>query len=105
MVIGCITESQKLINDDIKSEQKGGTVNMCKALEKLEEKGRMEGRSQGESCGFIKLILKKVKKQKSFDQIVEELDLDADFAKPLYDFVLKHIDLSETDIIQKYLEM
>ena len=45
------------------------------------------------------------KKQKSFDQIVEELDLDADFAKPLYDFVLKHIDLSETDIIQKYLEM
>ncbi|MFR8617211.1 MAG: hypothetical protein ACLVFD_05340 [Anaerostipes hadrus] len=67
MVIGCITESQKLINDAIKSEQKGGTVNMCKALEKLEEKGRMEGRlegrlegrSQGESCGFIKLILKK----------------------------------------------
>ena len=49
--------------------------------------------------------LKKVKKQKSFNQIVEELDLDADFAKPLYDFVLKHIDLSETDIIQKYLEM
>lgn len=90
MVIGCITESQKLINDAIKSEQKGG---------------RLEGRSQGESCGFIKLILKKVKKQKSFDQIVEELDLDADFAKPLYDFVLKHIDLSETDIIQKYLEM
>ena len=63
MVIGCITESQKLINNAIKSEQKGGTVNMCKAL--------------------------------------EELDLDADFAKPLYDFVLKHIDLSETDIISK----
>lgn len=61
MVIGCITESQKLINDAIKSEQTGGTVNMCKALEELEEKGRMEGRlegrSQGESCGFIKLIL------------------------------------------------
>jgi hypothetical protein len=30
---------------------------------------------------------------------LEELDLDADFAKPLYDFVLKHIVLSETDII------
>ena len=47
MVIGCITESQKLINDAIKSEQTGGTVNMCKALEKLEEKGRMEGRLEG----------------------------------------------------------
>lgn len=65
----------------------------------------MEGRLQGESCGFIKLILKKVNKQKSFDQIVEELDLDADFAKPLYDFVVKHISLSEADMIQKYLEM
>ena len=32
MVIGCITESQKLINNAIKSEQKGGTVNMCKDL-------------------------------------------------------------------------
>lgn len=101
MVIGCITESQKLINDAVKSEQKGGTVNMCKALEELEEKGRL----QGESCGFIKLILKKVHKQKSFDQIVEELDLDADFAKPLYDFVVKHLSLSEADMIQKYLEM
>ena len=113
MVIGCITESQKLINDAVKSQEKGGTVNMCKALEELEEKGRMEGRlegrlegrSQGESCGFIKLILKKVNKQKSFDQIVEELDLDADFAKPLYDFVVKHVSLSEADMIQKYLEM
>lgn len=67
MVIGCITESQKLINDAVKSQEKGGTVNMCKAL--------------------------------------EELDLDADFTKPLYDFVIKHIDLSETDLIQSYLEM
>ena len=41
----------------------------------------------------------------SHGKALEELDLDADFAKPLYDFVLKHIDLSETDIIQKYLEM
>ena len=33
MVIGCITESQKLINDAVESEEKGGSVNMCKALE------------------------------------------------------------------------
>lgn len=37
MIIGCITESQKLINDAVASEEKGGNVNMCKALEELEE--------------------------------------------------------------------
>ena len=36
MVIGCITESQKLINDAVNAQQEGGNVNMCKALEKLE---------------------------------------------------------------------
>ena len=43
MVIGCITESQKLINTAVNAQQEGGNVNMCKALEKLEEKGRQEG--------------------------------------------------------------
>ena len=37
MIIGCITESQKLINDAVASEEKEGNVNMCKALEELEE--------------------------------------------------------------------
>ena len=32
MVIGCITESQKLINDAIKSEQKGGNIKNLKQL-------------------------------------------------------------------------
>ena len=89
MVIGCITESQKLINDAIKSEQKGGTVNMCKALEELEERGRQEGRLQGQVENKLKLILKKVHKNKSFEQIVDELEEDADVVQLLYDFVKK----------------
>lgn len=107
MVIGSITESQKLIDDAIKSDQKGGTFNMCKALEELEEqerqKGRLEGRSQGEYCGFIKLILKKLVKNKSFEQIVDELELDTNVVRPLYDFVTEHIGLSEDEIIELYL--
>ena len=108
MVIGCITESQKLINDAVESEEKGGSVNMCKALEKLEERGRQEGRLEGRLQGQIvtklKLILKKVHKNKSFDQIVDELEEDADVVQTLYDFVLKHIDLGEDVMVQKYLE-
>lgn len=111
MVIGSITESQKLIDDAIKSDQKGGTFNMCKALEELEEQGRQKGRlegrlegiSQGEYCGFIKLIFKKLVKNKSFEQIVDELELDTDVVRPLYDFVTEHIGLSEDEIIELYL--
>ena len=55
MVIGCITESQKLINDAVNAQQEGGNVNMCKALEKLEEKGRQEGELKTK----LKLIIKK----------------------------------------------
>ena len=100
MVIGCITESQKLINDAVESEEKGGSVNMCKELEKLEEKGRQEGELKTK----LKLIIKKIHKNKSFDQIVDELEEDSDVVQPLYDFVLKHIDLGEDEMVQKYLE-
>ena len=73
---------------------------MCKALEKLEEKGRQEGALKTK----LKLIIKKIHKNKSFDQIVDELEEDSDVVQPLYDFVLKHIDLGEDEMVQKYLE-
>ena len=47
MVIGAITESQKLIDHALESEEKGEEMNMCNALEKLLEKGRTEGRARG----------------------------------------------------------
>ena len=53
---------------------------MCKALEELDIVSPLK------ECGLTKDDIRQL-------------------AKPLYDFVLKHIDLSETDIIQKYLEM
>ena len=73
---------------------------MCKALEKLEEKGRQEGELKTK----LKLIIKKIHKNKSIDQIVDELEEDTDVVQPLYDFVLKHIDLDEDEMVQKYLE-
>lgn len=73
---------------------------MCKALEKLEEKGRQKGELKTK----LKLIIKKIHKNKSFDQIVDELEENADVVQPLYDFVLKHIDLGENEMVQKYLE-
>lgn len=56
MVIGSITETQKLIDDSLKLEQEGVELNMCKALEELEERGREKGRIEGislEDGGFV----------------------------------------------------
>ena len=50
MVIGSITETQKLIDDSLKLEQEGVELNMCKILEELEERGREKGRIEGRVC-------------------------------------------------------
>lgn len=73
MVIGSITETQKLIDDSLKLEQKGQELNMCKALEELEEKGRIEG--------AIKIYKKiKTSKEDTIKNIMEDFSLDKEAA-------------------------
>ena len=48
VVIGSIVESQKLINQAMKIKEKGSELNMCKALEKLMNKSKEEGKIEGE---------------------------------------------------------
>ncbi len=43
LAVGAITNSQSLIKQALEMDEEGGCVNMCKALEELEQKGRMEG--------------------------------------------------------------
>lgn len=47
VVIGAITESQKLIDHALKSEEKGGQIYMCGALEELVNEGVQKGRLEG----------------------------------------------------------
>lgn len=47
MVIGAITESQKLIDHALESEKRGGSMNMCTALEELRSDGIQEGMQKG----------------------------------------------------------
>lgn len=47
VVIGAITESQKLINHALELDQRGGQINMCNALEELRHEGRWEGILEG----------------------------------------------------------
>ena len=52
VVIGAITQSQKLIDHALKLEKKGGQMNMCNALEELVQEGMEQGIEQGMEKGI-----------------------------------------------------
>ena len=98
LVIGAITESQKLIDDAIKLEKEGGQMNMCKALEELEEKGRIEGRREGEIKNKILLIQKKSLRGDSMEKIIDDLMESIEFVQPIYEMIKQNPELSVDEI-------
>ena len=84
VVIGAITQSQKLIDHALESERKGGQVNMCSALEELEKKAEQEGMI----AGTIKACKKfKFKQEVAVKNIMEEFSLSKETA---IDYVKKY---------------
>lgn len=80
MVIGAITESQKLIDHALKAEEKGEFVNMCTALEDLKKEGIEEGIKEGIQEGEIKGSIRTCKKihisqEETMDNIKKEFSL------------------------------
>ena len=64
LVIGAITESKELINHAL--EKKGGSMNMCKALEELKQEGAREKLKQ--------IIRKKLAKGNTVKEIADALE-------------------------------
>ena len=52
IVIGAITQSQRLISQALEREQKGGRINMCSVLEELEKKAEQGGIEKGIEKGI-----------------------------------------------------
>ena len=78
MVIGLITETQKLIDDSLRLEQEGVEFNMCKALE---ERGREKGRIEGRVEGAIKIYKKmEASREDTIKNIMEDFSLDKEVA-------------------------
>lgn len=90
LVIGAITESQKLIDDAIKLEKEGGQMNMCKALEELEEKGEIKSK--------ISLIQKKFQRGDSMEKIIDDLMESIEFVQPVYEIIKKNPKLSVDEV-------
>ena len=92
--------------DSLKLEQEGVELNMCKALEELEErgreKGRIEGRREGEIKGEIKnkilLIQKKSQRGDSMEKIIDDLMESIEFVQPIYEMIKQNPELSVDEI-------
>ncbi len=67
VVIGAITESQKLINHALELDQRGGQINMCNALEELRQEGVEEGRQEGRWEGILEGIRATVRTCRNFN--------------------------------------
>lgn len=94
MVIGAITQSQKLIDHALEREQKGGQVNMCNALEELENTAIQRGLKKGIEEGLVKGIQATLRTCKNFN-IAKD-----DAAKNLK----KEFSLSDAEV-EKYMQM
>lgn len=62
LVIGAVTNSPRIIDQALEFEINGEKMNMCKALEELEQKGREEGYISGIETGKKELLRQKVEK-------------------------------------------
>lgn len=93
-----ITQSQKLIDHALEREQKGGQVNMCNALEELEntaiQRGLKKGIEEGIEEGLVKGIQATLRTCKNFN-IAKD-----DAAKNLK----KEFSLSDAEV-EKYMQM
>lgn len=93
VVIGAITESQKLIDHALKSEKRGGQINMCSALEELvnegmekgRQEGKLEGKLEGRQEGIREGILANIRICKKFNMsksdIIESIMQDFSLSK------------------------
>ena len=92
--------------DSLKLEQEGVELNMCKALEELEERGREKGRIEGRRAGEIKgeiknkilLIQKKSQRGDSMEKIIDDLMESIEFVQPIYEMIKQNPELSVDEI-------
>ena len=100
LVIGSITETQKIIDDALKLEEKGEGMNMCKALEELEARGEAIGEARGEALTKILLIQKKTQRGDSLAKISDDLLEEVEIIEPIYNMIKEHPEKTTEEIYE-----
>ncbi len=73
----------------------------------LREEGKEEGLAEGIGIGkedlLAELVCRKLRKEKSLDDIVDELETEESLIKPIYDIAAKHAPEYDIDEVLKEL--
>ena len=85
--------------------QKGESMNMCKAIQEMYDDGRKDGYESGSEEKLIELVMKKMKKNKSVEEIADALEEKNEVIQAIYDTVNTcGIDSTAQDIRLKMME-
>ena len=82
MVISSFIDSKSMMNE-VKNQNKGGRVDMCKAMEDWAAEERAEGRLEGREENLVNLICKKIAKGKDIATIADEVEETEEVVKQL----------------------
>ena len=82
MVISSFINSNRIMNE-MKNQNEGGRVNMCKAMEDWAAEERAEGKLEGEENKLVELIRKKMVKGKDIATIADEVEETEDVVRKL----------------------
>ena len=78
-------------------DDEGGQIRMeSKALKAIEARGE----EKGVALALIMLVQKKIKKNKEFTQIVDEVEEDETIIKPIYHMIKEHPEKTTKEIYQ-----
>ena len=94
---------EKIPGEDL--SQKGESMNMCKAIQEMYDDGRKDGYESGSEEKLIELVMKKMKKNKSVEEIADALEEKNEVIQAIYDTVNTcGIDSTAQDIRLKMME-
>lgn len=74
-MVAAYTGAEELVSVK-QNHESGGKVNMCLAIKEMLADERQEGLEQGRNALLVEKVCKKLKKDKSREQIAEELEED-----------------------------
>ena len=83
-MVAAYTGAEELISVK-QNHENGGKVNMCLAIKEMLADERQEGLEQGRNVLLVEKVCKKLKKNKSREQIAEELEEDIDIIHRICD--------------------
>ncbi|MBQ9926392.1 MAG: hypothetical protein IJO65_00315 [Lachnospiraceae bacterium] len=92
-MVAAYTRAEELVSVK-QNHESGGKVNMCLAIKEMLADERQEGLEQGRNVLLVEQVCKKLKKDKSREQIAEELEEDID--------VIHRICDAAEEVIPKY---